>query len=189
MSSVRAKSLKSDLKQSSHFRLGRPFLLAPSINCSKIVINDGRESEYFTIVMHHGGFMVSSSGFKYTGNEVHVGVDFEKDFNGLNNRDEGNIDASSNDENETDGVETLYTENESDSESDSDSDDRGKHRCLEFNHETDMEKPQFKVGMIFGDKFKFKEAVRQYVIKNKVDIRFKRTDSVRVYVVCKEGCS
>ncbi|KAE8720330.1 hypothetical protein F3Y22_tig00020348pilonHSYRG00008 [Hibiscus syriacus] len=29
----------------------------------------GRESEYFIIVMHHGGFMVNSSGFKYTGNE------------------------------------------------------------------------------------------------------------------------
>ncbi|KAE8697122.1 hypothetical protein F3Y22_tig00110633pilonHSYRG00145 [Hibiscus syriacus] len=251
----------------------------------------GRESEYFTIVMHHGGFMVNSSGFKYIGkeplrtdcdiismledmprnrhihlyleeneanfsnetietryqnatethetvitemhethetyetfmtelnseedteyvaddidssvsdfeysendmseeegsvHEVHVGVDFERDFNGLNNRDEGNINSSLNDENETDGVDSLHTENESDSESDSYG--RGKHRCPEFNDETDMENPQFKVGMIFGDKLKFKEAVRQYGIKNRVDVRFKRIGSVRVHVVCKEWC-
>ncbi|XP_039039206.1 uncharacterized protein LOC120177009 [Hibiscus syriacus] len=260
-----------------------------------------RESEYFTIVMHHGGFMVNSYGFKYTGkevsfidtchvdnmsmlemydiveelgysglwhlfwkqsghkftvkplrtdcdiismledmprnrhihlyleeneanfsnettettqtryhnatethetviteiendvseeegsvHEVYVGVDFERDFNGLNNRDEGNINASLNDENETDELESLHTETESDFESDSDG--RGKHRCPEFNDETDMENPQFKVGMIFGDKLKFKEAVRQYGIKNRVNIRFKRTNSVRVHVVCKEGC-
>ncbi|KAE8729826.1 hypothetical protein F3Y22_tig00003151pilonHSYRG00020 [Hibiscus syriacus] len=112
----------------------------------------------------------SVSGFEYSENdaseeegsipEVHVGVDFERDFNGLNNRDEGNIDASLNDENETDEVESLHTENESDSEYDSDG--RGKHRCPEFNDETDMENPKFKVGMIFGDKLKFKEAVRVF---------------------------
>ncbi|XP_039067596.1 uncharacterized protein LOC120213560 [Hibiscus syriacus] len=119
--------------------------------------------------------------------EVYVGVDFERDFNGLNNIDEGNINASLNDENETDGVESLHTENESYSESDFDG--RGKHRCPEFNDETDMENPYFKVGMIFGDKLKFKEAVRQYGIKNMVDIIFKRTYSVRVHVVCNEGCS
>ncbi|XP_039056791.1 uncharacterized protein LOC120199879 [Hibiscus syriacus] len=101
-------------------------------------------------------------------------------------RDEGNINASLNDENETDGVESLHTKNESDFEHDSDG--RGKHRCPEFNDETNMENPQFKVGMIFGDKLKFKEAVRQYGIKNRVDVRFKRTDSVKVHVVCKEGC-
>ncbi|KAE8681300.1 hypothetical protein F3Y22_tig00111331pilonHSYRG00096 [Hibiscus syriacus] len=138
----------------------------------------------------------SVSSFEYSENEVseedgfvhevHVGVDFKRDFNGLNNRDEGNIDASLNDENETDGVESLHTENESFSESDTDG--RGKHRCPKFNDETDMENPQFKVGMNFGDKLKFKEAVRQYGIKNKVDIIFKRTDSVRVHAVCKEGC-
>ncbi|KAE8735657.1 hypothetical protein F3Y22_tig00000340pilonHSYRG01097 [Hibiscus syriacus] len=138
----------------------------------------------------------SVSGFEYSENdvseeegsvhEVHVGVDFERDFNGLNNRDEGNINVSLTDKNENDEVESLYTETESDSESDSDG--RGKHRCPEFNDETDMENPQFKVGMIFGDKLKFKEAVRQYEIKNRVFIRFKRTDSVRVHVVCKEGC-
>ncbi|KAE8722753.1 hypothetical protein F3Y22_tig00013680pilonHSYRG00033 [Hibiscus syriacus] len=139
----------------------------------------------------------SVSDFEYSENdvseeegsthEVHVRVDFERDFNGLNNIDEGNINASLNNENETDGVESLHTENESDSESDSDG--RGKYRCPKFNDETDMENPQFKVGMIFGDKLKFKEAVRQYGIKNRVDVRFKRIDSVRVHVVCKEGCS
>ncbi|KAE8728599.1 hypothetical protein F3Y22_tig00004198pilonHSYRG00039 [Hibiscus syriacus] len=166
--------------------------------------------------MHHGGFMVNSSGFKYTGkevsfidmchvdsmsmleiendvseeegsvHEVHVGVDFERDFNGLNNRDEGNINASLNDENEIDGVESLHTEIEFDSESDSNG--QGKHRCPEFNDETDMKNPQFKVEMIFGDKLKFKEVVRQYGIKNRVDIKFKRTNRVRVHIVCKEGC-
>ncbi|KAE8691388.1 Cytokinin dehydrogenase 7 [Hibiscus syriacus] len=43
MSSVRAKSIKSDLKQASHFRLGRPLLLAPStvIDSTLLTTSDG----------------------------------------------------------------------------------------------------------------------------------------------------
>ncbi|KAE8728215.1 L-aspartate oxidase [Hibiscus syriacus] len=43
MSSVRPKSIKSDLKQSSHFRIGRPFLLASStvIDSTLLTASDG----------------------------------------------------------------------------------------------------------------------------------------------------
>ncbi|KAK8636569.1 hypothetical protein V6N13_124314 [Hibiscus sabdariffa] len=61
-------------------------------------------------------------------------------------------------------------------------------RVPEFNTDVDMANPQFKKGMIFVGKDILKEAVREYGIKNRVDLKFKRLDKKRMHVICKEGC-
>ncbi|KAK8646817.1 hypothetical protein V6N13_120587 [Hibiscus sabdariffa] len=88
--------------------------------------------------------------------------------------------------------------NDNDSESDSlhslsvnesDEDDRKKPpKCPEFNAEVDMANPQFKKGMKFSGKEILKEAIREYGIKSRHDVRFKRIDKGRMHVICKENC-
>ncbi|KAK8585307.1 hypothetical protein V6N13_076181 [Hibiscus sabdariffa] len=51
-----------------------------------------------------------------------------------------------------------------------------------------MVNPQFQKGMVFSGKENFEAAVREYGIKNRVDLKLKRTYSKRVHVICKEGC-
>ncbi|KAK8690943.1 hypothetical protein V6N13_074467 [Hibiscus sabdariffa] len=63
-----------------------------------------------------------------------------------------------------------------------------KVKFPEFNTEADMVTPQFQKGMVFSGKEIFKAAVREYEIKNKVDLKLKIIDSERVHVICKEGC-
>ncbi|KAK8675769.1 hypothetical protein V6N13_033832 [Hibiscus sabdariffa] len=71
----------------------------------------------------------------------------------------------------------------------SDEDDRKKPpKCPEFNAEVDMANPQFKKGMKFSGKEILKEAIREYGIKSRHDVRFKRIDKGRMNVICKENC-
>ncbi|KAK8691671.1 hypothetical protein V6N13_075171 [Hibiscus sabdariffa] len=71
----------------------------------------------------------------------------------------------------------------------SDEDDRKKPpKCPEFNVEVDMANPQFKKGMKFSGKEILKEAIREYGIKSRHDVRFKRIDKGRMNVICKENC-
>ncbi|KAK8661611.1 hypothetical protein V6N13_091209 [Hibiscus sabdariffa] len=71
----------------------------------------------------------------------------------------------------------------------SDEDDRKKPpKCPEFNAEVDMANPQFKKGMKFSGKEILKEAIREYGIKSRHDVRFKRIDKGSMNVICKENC-
>ncbi|CAN1281750.1 hypothetical protein LINPERPRIM_LOCUS17838 [Linum perenne] len=58
----------------------------------------------------------------------------------------------------------------------------------QFNAERDMEDPHFEKGQEFADVATFKKAVKNYSIKNKREIKFKRSDSKRVQVVCRTNC-
>ncbi|KAL4280336.1 hypothetical protein GQ457_03G020480 [Hibiscus cannabinus] len=72
------------------------------------------------------------------------------------------------------------------SEFDSD-DQKKKAKFPEFNTEADMVTPQFQKGLVVSGEEIFKAAVREYEIKNKVDLKRKRTDCKRVHAICKEG--
>lgn len=70
------------------------------------------------------------------------------------------------------------------------SDDKvgNKRRYPEFNAIVDMTNPHFQVGMIFGSFKEFKEAVIEYAIKARTNIRFEKNDTKRVKAMCKKGC-
>ncbi|KAJ1703320.1 hypothetical protein LUZ63_003099 [Rhynchospora breviuscula] len=67
-------------------------------------------------------------------------------------------------------------------------DDRTVVRYPEFNALVDMANPQFKVGMVFGSFEEFKKAVKEYAIKQRRNIHFKKNDTIRVNAVCKDDC-
>ncbi|CAN1141720.1 hypothetical protein LINPERPRIM_LOCUS25647 [Linum perenne] len=52
----------------------------------------------------------------------------------------------------------------------------------------EMEDPHFEKGQEFTDFSTFKRAVKNYSIRSKRQIRFKRSDKKRVQVVCQTGC-
>ncbi|KAE8733849.1 hypothetical protein F3Y22_tig00000916pilonHSYRG00062 [Hibiscus syriacus] len=64
MSSVRAKSFKSDLKQSSHFRLGRPLLLVPSTVIDSTLLTASDDCRLWTCPNHRS---LPSLNFSDTG--------------------------------------------------------------------------------------------------------------------------
>ncbi|KAL4325824.1 hypothetical protein GQ457_11G025620 [Hibiscus cannabinus] len=181
-------------------------------------------SQFFTLVLHHGGFMVNSPRLKYTETEeeddeadddVEEDEDYVVDEVEETDSDSGfeNSDNDMPDEVCVEEVdyETLMMEmefgkekkenephlNDNDSESDSlnslsgnesDEDDRKKPpKCPEFNAEVDMASPQFKKGMKFSGKEILKEAIREYGIKSRHEVRFKRIDKGRLHVICKEN--
>ncbi|XP_019198411.1 PREDICTED: uncharacterized protein LOC109192291 [Ipomoea nil] len=58
-----------------------------------------------------------------------------------------------------------------------------------FRASTDMNDPEFTLGMTFASKQEFKEAVHNYAIKNGKDMKFVKNDKYRFIVECKqEGC-
>ncbi|KAK8613087.1 hypothetical protein V6N13_104409 [Hibiscus sabdariffa] len=89
---------------------------------------------------------------------------------------------------ETKENESHLNDNDSGSDSlhnlsgnESDKDDRKKPpKCPEFNDEVDMTNPQFKKGMKFSCKEILKEAIREYGIKSRHDVKFKRVNKVGV---------
>ena len=68
----------------------------------------------------------------------------------------------------------------------SDSDDVSQ--WLEFNIETEMRNPYFKKDMLFSNSEVLKDAIRQYGIKNRYNMKLERNDKKRVKVVCKVCC-
>ncbi|KAL3753889.1 hypothetical protein ACJRO7_001174 [Eucalyptus globulus] len=58
----------------------------------------------------------------------------------------------------------------------------------EFNAEIDMENPIFKLGMCFSNAKEFREAIRNYAIKNGRQVRFTKSAQNKLRVVCSEGC-
>ncbi|CAH9114392.1 unnamed protein product [Cuscuta europaea] len=70
-------------------------------------------------------------------------------------------------------------------ESDSDSE-----KWTTFCAKTDMKEPTFKLGLTFGTKQEFKEAVENHAFKNGKEVRFVKNDKEQVVVECKHiGCS
>lgn len=52
-----------------------------------------------------------------------------------------------------------------------------KPRYVEFNDEVDMKNPQFRIGIKFRSFKEFKEAVKNYGIKNRYVMNFKPNDT------------
>jgi MuDR family transposase/MULE transposase domain len=82
---------------------------------------------------------------------------------------------------ESDELESVDDYNDEDGESNS-------RRISEFRIETDMGNPKFTLGMIFSSKSEFRDAVKEYGIKNRVNIKFYKNDKKRMGARCKEGC-
>ncbi|KAK8618216.1 hypothetical protein V6N13_132217 [Hibiscus sabdariffa] len=154
-----------------------------------------RTEEPKTISSDEDSDYVADSGFEDSedagsdeegfAHKVHVQMESEMDMNNLNSDLLSGCPAVTLDDEEVnDGSESLHSA----TESDSDAEQNRKPKCPEFNTESDSPNPQFEKGMIFGDKETLKQAVRQYEIKNRIDVKFKRTCNKKVQVVCKEGC-
>lgn len=57
-----------------------------------------------------------------------------------------------------------------------------------FNSKTDMNSPEFKLGMVFGDARELRKALDSYVVWNRVKVRKIRNSSTRLDVVFIDGC-
>ncbi|KAL4333122.1 hypothetical protein GQ457_07G014560 [Hibiscus cannabinus] len=148
---------------------------------SDYVVDDVEEEDSGSEDYDSGFEDSENSGSDHEGyaHDVNVNNDFEM---GLNNDLLRGCHIRVNDDDVNEGEE-LHSASESDSD-----DQKKKVKFPEFNTETDMVNPQFQKGMVFSGKEIFKAAVREYGIKNRVDLKLKRTDSKRVHVICKEGC-
>ncbi|XP_019158450.1 PREDICTED: uncharacterized protein LOC109155176 [Ipomoea nil] len=70
------------------------------------------------------------------------------------------------------------------------SDSDGESKWPVFREATDMNDPEFTLGMTFASKKQFREAVQNSGFKNGKDIRTIRNDALRVIVECsQDGCS
>uniref|UniRef100_A0A6V7QX45 SWIM-type domain-containing protein n=1 Tax=Ananas comosus var. bracteatus TaxID=296719 RepID=A0A6V7QX45_ANACO len=63
-----------------------------------------------------------------------------------------------------------------------------RRRYPEFRAETDMQNPQFGIGMLFASMKEFRQAIREYSIKNRYNIKLVKNEKDKVRAVCKEGC-
>jgi hypothetical protein len=57
-------------------------------------------------------------------------------------------------------------------------------RFAEFNPDTDMENPQFKIGMIFGSKHQLREAFENYVVMQGYEVKVTKNDAKRMQAKC-----
>ncbi|KAK8614546.1 hypothetical protein V6N13_068346 [Hibiscus sabdariffa] len=146
---------------------------------SDYVVDDVEEEDNGSEDYDSGFKDSENSGSDHEGyaHDVNVNNDFEM---GLNNDLLGGCHIRVNDDDVNEGEE-LHSASESDSD-----DQKKKVKFPEFNTETDMINPQFQKGMVFSGKEIFKATVREYGIKNMVDLKLKRTDNKRVHVICKE---
>ena len=58
-----------------------------------------------------------------------------------------------------------------------------------FNKQTDMANPVFKLGMVFSTVNEVRDAISMYCVKNRVQLKKKRNNSVRVDAICAVGCT
>lgn len=70
---------------------------------------------------------------------------------------------------------------------DSDAEGEGGHRFKSFRDE-DMTNPAFSVGLVFPSVEKLREAINEYSVRNRVEIKMPRNDKIRVRAHCAEGC-
>ena len=69
----------------------------------------------------------------------------------------------------------------------SDGEGEGRLRFTSFSEE-DMNNPSFSVGLVFPSVEKLREAITEYNVKNRVEIKLPRNDQRRVKAHCAEGC-
>lgn len=94
-------------------------------------------------------------------------------------------------DNEEEGVQSEYaSSNELLSCSSTDEEGIGpsKPRYSEFREELDMKDPQLKIGMKFRSFDQFKQAVKNYGIKNRCELKFRPNDKTRCKAFCKKNC-
>ena len=58
----------------------------------------------------------------------------------------------------------------------------------EFNSHRDLDNPKFTIGMLFGTKQEFKDAVREYSIRGGFDIKFTQSEDKKIQANC-QGCT
>ena len=68
------------------------------------------------------------------------------------------------------------------------SDDEQVLEQVEFNAKSDMRNVVLKKEMKFPNAKAFKTALKEYAIKNPVDIKFKLNESTKISVHCKNEC-
>nr|XP_023887298.1 uncharacterized protein LOC111999403 [Quercus suber] len=68
------------------------------------------------------------------------------------------------------------------------SDDEQRPRNLEFNERTDMENVRLAKGMKFPNSQVFRKALREYVIQNHIDVKWKLNEKKKISVHCKNNC-
>ncbi|XP_039130869.1 uncharacterized protein LOC120267252 [Dioscorea cayenensis subsp. rotundata] len=61
-------------------------------------------------------------------------------------------------------------------------------KYAEFNEAIDMKNPHFKIGMKFRDFKQFKEAVKNYGVKNRYVMNFRPNTKTRCKAYCSKGC-
>ena len=61
------------------------------------------------------------------------------------------------------------------------------HELKSF-RDADMQNPIFSVGLVFPSVEKLREAINEYSVKNRVEIKLPRNDRTRVRAHCAEGC-
>ena len=54
--------------------------------------------------------------------------------------------------------------------------------------EEDMQNPTFSVGLVFPTVQKVREAITEYGVRNRVEIKLPRNDKTRVRAHCADGC-
>jgi hypothetical protein len=69
----------------------------------------------------------------------------------------------------------------------SDGEGEGGHGFKSFRDE-DMSNPTFSVGLVFPSVEKVREAINEYSVRNRVEIKMPRNDKIRVKAHCAEGC-
>ena len=70
---------------------------------------------------------------------------------------------------------------------DSDAEGEGGHRFKSFTDE-DMTNPTFSVGLVFPSVEKLREAINEYSVRHRVEIKMPRNDRIRVKSHCAKGC-
>ena len=68
-----------------------------------------------------------------------------------------------------------------------DGEGEGGHVFKSFRDE-DMRNPTFSVGLVFPSVQKLREAINEYSVKNRVEIKMPRNEKTRVRAHCSEGC-
>jgi hypothetical protein len=54
--------------------------------------------------------------------------------------------------------------------------------------EEDMQNPAFRVGLVFSDVQKLRDAFTEYSVRNRVEIKMPRNEKKRLKAHCAEGC-
>lgn len=69
-----------------------------------------------------------------------------------------------------------------------DSDDEGVRLKFKSFAEEDLNNPNFKVGLVFPSVEKLRQAITEYSVRNRVEIKMPRNDRRRIRAHCEEGC-